>query len=343
MVRWRSWFMSTAMTAGYVGVAAVFWLGGRALINHELTAGELIAFFLYFNRFFQPIQLLVQQYTTYQQSRSSLVKLNTLLAEQPAVLEAEDATDLPTVVGEIRFEDVAFGYGPGSTVLSHVDLSIAPGETVAFVGPTGAGKSTMAKLLLRFYDVSAGRVRVDGHDVRDVSLGSLRRQVGLVPQEAFLFAGSLRDNIAFGRPTASDHEVEQAVKAVGLTGLVARLPQGLDTPVQERGQSLSAGERQLVALARAFVAQPRVLVLDEATANLDLQSELQVERALDAVLRDRTAILIAHRLTTALKSDRIVVIDGGRIAEAGSPLELLDAGGRFAAMHQTWSEHDRMR
>jgi ATP-binding cassette subfamily B protein len=314
-------------------------IGGRMVQHGRLTLGELVAFFLYFNRFFQPIQLLVQQYTTYQQSRSSIVKLNALLAEQPAVVEAAQPVELPTVVGEIRFEDVTFGYGGSSLVLSHVDLTIAPGETVALVGPTGAGKSTMAKLALRFYDPTSGRVLVDGLDVRSLSLASLRRQVGLVPQEAFLFAGSLRDNIAFGNPAATDEQVRDAVAAVGLTSLVERLPEGLDTEVRERGQSLSAGERQLVALARAFVAQPRVLVLDEATANLDLRSETEVERALDVLLQERTAILIAHRLTTAMKSDRIVVIDGGRVVESGRPEDLVEAGGRFAAMHRTWAEH----
>ena len=336
--RISSVYGSMTQLLGLLSQVLLLGIGGRMVLDGSLTLGELIAFFLYFNRFFQPIQLLVQQYTTYQQSRSSLVKLNVLLAEQPGVQEAPDPVELPPVVGEIRLEAVSFGYG-GTPVLSDVDLTISPGETVALVGPTGAGKSTMAKLLLRFYDVTGGRVLVDGHDVRELSLASLRRQVGLVPQESFLFAGTLRDNIAFGRPSATEEDVRLAVDAVGLTPLVERLPEGLDTEVQERGQSLSAGERQLVALARAFVAQPRVLVLDEATANLDLQSESLVEHALDAVLRDRTAVLIAHRLTTAMKSDRVVVLDGGGVVESGSPQELLALDGRFAAMHRTWTEH----
>jgi ATP-binding cassette subfamily B protein len=324
---------------GLLSQVLLLGIGGQMVLDGSLSLGELVAFFLYFNRFFQPIQLLVQQFTVYQQARSSIVKLNALLAEQPSVQEAPDAVPLPQVSGDIQFRSVGFGYGTGTRVLQDIDLAIAPGETVAFVGPTGAGKSTLAKLVMRFYDASEGRVLIDGRDVRSVTIGSLRRQVGLVPQEAFLFAASLRDNIAFGRPTATDAEVGEAVAAVGLTGLVQRLPDGLGTQVHERGQSLSVGERQLVALARAFLAQPRVLVLDEATANLDLQSESQVERALDVLLQGRTAILIAHRLSTALKSDRIVVIEDGSIVESGPPEELLEADGRFAAMHSTWTAH----
>lgn len=324
---------------GLLSQVLLLGIGGQMVLAGSLTLGELVAFFLYLTRFFTPLQLLVQQFTTYQQSRASVVKLNALLAERPTVEEAPDAVLMPPVQGGIRFCDVSFHYGNGAPVLTDVDLTIAPGETVAFVGPTGAGKSTLAKLVMRFHDPTVGSVLVDGRDVRSVTLGSLREQVGLVPQEAFLFAASLRDNLTFGRPTATEEQVRQAVAAVGLTSLVQRLPQGLDTEVRERGQSLSVGERQLVALARAFLARPRVLVLDEATANLDLQSETEVERALDVLLQGRTAILIAHRLTTAMKSDRIVVIEGGRIVESGAPDELIRSGGRFAAMHEAWTEH----
>ena len=322
---------------GLLSQALLLGVGGQRVLDGDLSVGELVAFSLYFNRFFGPIQLLVQQFTVYQQSRSSLVKLRALLSERPTVQEDPRAVDLPPVQGGIRFEGVTFGYGDGPPVLSGVDLRIEPGETVAFVGPTGAGKSTLAKLALRFYDPVLGRVLVDGMDVRDLTFRSLRRQVCLVPQESFLFAGSLRDNISFGRPTATQTEIEQAVAAVGLDGLVDRLPNGLATEVRERGGSLSAGERQLVALARAFLAAPRVLVLDEATASLDLQSEALVERALDAVVRDRTAIVIAHRLTTAMKSDRIVVIADGGVAETGSHDQLLQAGGRYAQMFRAWN------
>jgi ATP-binding cassette subfamily B protein len=234
---------------------------------------------------------------------------------------------------------VTFGYHPATPVVRDIDLRIRAGETVAFVGPTGAGKSTLAKLIPRFYDPTEGRVLIDGHDIRQVTIDSLRRQLGVVPQEPFLFAGSLRYNIAFARPDAADDEVWEAVRAVGLADVVERMPEGLDTIVHERGQSLSSGERQLIALARAFLAHPRVLVLDEATSNLDLASETKIEAALDRLLEARTAVLIAHRLTTAMKADRIVVVDQGGIVEVGSHRELVGRGGRYAAMYATWISH----
>ena len=221
-------------------------------------------------------------------------------------------------------------------VIHDVDLRIAPGETVAFVGSTGAGKSTLAKLITRFYDPTEGRVLIDGYDLGTVTFRSLRSQLGVVPQEPFLFAGTVRDNIAFARPSASDDEVDEAVRAVGLVDVIERLPNGLDSVVHERGQSLSSGERQLLALARAFLAHPRVLVLDEATSNLDLQSETKIEAALDVLLDARTAVLIAHRLSTAMKADRIVVVEGGEIVESGTHDALVAAGGRYAEMYSTW-------
>jgi len=233
---------------------------------------------------------------------------------------------------------VTFGYG-ATPVLHDVSLRIAPGETFALVGETGSGKSTIAKLVCRFYDPTGGRILLDGHDLRDVTLASLRRQLGVVPPEPFLFAGTLRDNAAFARPDATDAEVLDACRAVGLDELLERLPDGLDSFVHERGTSLSSGERQLLALARAFLARPRVLVLDEATSNLDLKSESQIERALDAVLDGRTAILIAHRLATAMRADRIAVVHDGRIVELGSHDELVALEGRYAAMYATWLRH----
>ncbi|GAA3439740.1 hypothetical protein GCM10018954_093610 [Kutzneria kofuensis] len=322
---------------GVAGQLALLAIGAGMVAAGQLTIGELVAFLLYLGAFFQPIQQLVQLYSTYQQGQSSITKLKSLLGTTPDVVEAPGAVDLPPVQGQITFDDVTFGYDSSRPVISGVSLDIRAGETVAFVGPTGAGKSTLAKLVTRFYDPTSGRVLIDGHDLRDVRIESLRRQLGVVPQEPFLFAGPLRDNIRFASPDASDDEVWAALRAVGLVEVVERMPQGLDTVVQERGQSLSSGERQLVALARAFLAQPRVLVLDEATSNLDLQSETKIEDALDVLLEQRTAILIAHRLSTAMKADRIVVVDDGRIVEVGSHDQLVAAGGKYTQMYATWT------
>jgi ATP-binding cassette subfamily B protein len=322
---------------GYLAQAALLAIGGDMVVHHQLSLGALVAFFLYLNRFFAPIQLLVQQYNTFQQGQSSIVKLRTLFAIEPSTPEDADASVLPPIEGEIVFEHVTFGYDPAVPVVRDIDLRIAAGESIAFVGQTGAGKSTLAKLITRFYDPTEGRVLIDGHDLRKVTVDSLRRQLGVVPQEPFLFAGSLRYNIAFARPEASEEEVWEAVRAVGLADVVERMADGLDTVVHERGQSLSSGERQLIALARAFLAHPRVLVLDEATSNLDLASEAKIEAALDVLLEARTAVLIAHRLTTAMKADRIVVVDQGRIVEIGSHDQLLAQRGRYAEMYATWT------
>lgn len=324
---------------GVAGQALVLLIGGRMVLDGSLTLGELTAFVLYLTAFFAPIQQLVQLYTTYQSGQAAVAKLRDLLATSPTVVERPGAIELPAVHGEIVLEHVTFGYDPDRPVLHDVTLRIRPGETFALVGPTGAGKSTVAKLVTRFYDPQHGRVLLDGHDLRDVTLGSLRRQLGVVPQEPFLFHGTLRDNIGFAAPDATDDELRAACRAVGVDELVARLPQGLDTPVHERGASLSAGERQLLALARAFLAKPRVLVLDEATSNLDLRSEATIERALDAVLEGRTAIIIAHRLATAMKADRIAVVDGGAIVEHGTHDELVALDGHYASLHRTWVAH----
>ena len=324
---------------GLLGQAALLGIGGAMVSDGTLTVGELVAFILYLNSFFQPIQQLVQTYNLYQQGRAAIVKLDELLSTAPQVPEAADATPLPPVDGDIVLEGVTFGYDPDKPVLVDVDLHIHAGETMSFVGATGAGKSTIAKLVTRFYDPTEGRVLIDGHDLRGVQLESLRRQLGVVPQEPFLFAGTIRDNILFARPSASPEDVDEAVRRVGLDALVERLPEGLDTLVHERGVSLASGERQLLALARAFLAQPRVLVLYEATSNLDLKSETQVEDGLDAVLEGRTAIVVAHRLSTAMRADRIAVVDAGRIVELGSHKELVDLGGRYAEMYAAWIAH----
>lgn len=324
---------------GFLGQGALLLIGGSMVRSGSLTVGQLVAFILYVGAFFQPIQQLVQQYNLYQQGQAAISKLNDLLSTTPSVEEAEDAYDLPPIEGELELRDVTFGYDPAVPVLRRVNLHIAAGETVSFVGATGAGKSTIAKLVTRFYDPTSGSVLIDGHDLREISIPSLRRQLGVVPQEPFLFAGTIRDNVRFARPEATDEEIWEAVSRVGLSQLAEQLPEGLDTTVHERGVSLSSGERQLIALARAFLAGPRVLVLDEATSNLDLKSEKLVEAGLDAVLEGRTAIIVAHRLSTAMRADRIAVVDDGRIVELGTHGGLVAAGGRYAEMYEAWTAH----
>jgi ATP-binding cassette, subfamily B, bacterial len=304
-----------------------------------MNVGELAGFTLALANFFAPIQQMAQLYNTYQQGNAGLLKLRDLLAVEPSVTEAPDAEELPMIEGRISLEGVSFGYDPANLILHDIDLEIAPGETYSLVGATGAGKSTIAKLVTRFYDPTVGRVLIDGHDLRGVTIESLRRQVGVVPQEPFLFNGTLGDNIAFARPSATDEEIMEAARVVGLEELIDRLPDGIDTAVHERGSSLSSGERQLLALARAFLAKPRVLVLDEATSSLDLKSEQMVERALDVILEGRTAIIIAHRLATAMRADKIAVIGDGVVLELGSHDELVAFGGLYADMYATWQEH----
>ncbi len=322
---------------GYLAQALLLGLGGWLVSRGNLSVGELAAFFLYLTMFFAPIQQLVQLYNTYQQGRSAVRKLSELFATEPDVPESPGAPALPQMQGAIDLDHVTFGYEPGVPVLHDVTIAIEAGETVAFVGETGAGKSTVAKLVNRYYDPTAGTLRIDGHDLRDVTLASVRSQIGVVPQEPFLFAGSIRDNLAFAAGDATDEQLWAAVDAVGLRELVERQPAGLDQVIHERGSSLSSGERQLLALARAFLSQPRVLVLDEATSNLDLASETRIEAALDVVLDGRTAIIIAHRLATAMRADRIAVIHDGELVELGSHDALVAAGGRYRALYDTWT------
>jgi ATP-binding cassette subfamily B protein len=317
----------------------LFGPGGASITRPALTVGELLAFVLYVQSFFAPIQQLVQLYNTYQQGRAAVVKLRELFGTEPDPAEAPDAVDLPPAHGDIRFDHVTFGYEPDRPVLHDIDIHIAAGEVFALVGPTGSGKSTLVKLIERFYDPDEGRILIDGRDLRTVTQTSLRCQIGNVPQEPFFFGGSIKDNIAFARPEASDDEIWDACRAVGLDDLIKTLPDGLDTLVHERGVALSSGQRQLLALARAFHARPRLLILDEATSNLDLRTEAKIEHALDVLLEGRTAIIIAHRLTTAMRAHRLGVVEDGRIVELGSHDELTALGGRYAQMYETWMTH----
>jgi len=320
---------------GLGGQLTMLWVGGAMVARGELTLGELTAFLLYLASFFAPIQALVQLYNTYQSGQSAVRKIADLLATEPTVRDADGARELPRLRGDIELRGVRFGYRAGAPVLDGVSLHIRAGETLAIVGPTGAGKSTIGKLIARFYDPSEGSVRIDGFDLREVTQCSLRSQLGFVPQEPFLFHGTIRENIAFARPEASEADVQAASEAVGLSELLAKKPLGLDTPCFARGASLSAVELQLVALARAFLAKPSVLLLDEATSNVDMQSEAQIERALDGLLQGRTAVLIAHRLSTARRADRIAFVDDGRVVELGTHEELLARGGRYAELVAT--------
>jgi ATP-binding cassette subfamily B protein len=318
-------------------------IGGIEAINGHTSTGVVFAFIAALNNFFDPIQQLSQLYTTYQSGMAALDKIFDLLDEQPDLADAPDATDLSSIRGEIRFDDVSFRYGGtsddnGGYALRDVDLVIPPGQTVALVGETGAGKSTFAKLVARFYDPSTGGVLVDGHDLRTVSAHSLRSQMGIVPQEGFLFSGTIRENIAFGQPDATDQEIEAAARAVGAHGFISELADGYDSQIGERGVQLSAGQRQLVAFARALVADPRILVLDEATSNVDVHTESLIEQGLRRLVAGRTAIVIAHRLSTIRHAGRILVLEHGQVVEDGTHDELLEAQGRYWRLYRDWAE-----
>jgi ATP-binding cassette subfamily B protein len=345
--------------------------GYQALDTSDATAraaeiGVVVAFVGYLNTFFDPIQQLSNLYTTYQQGMAALDKIFDLLDTEPDLVDKPGAIDPRPLRGEIELDGVWFSYSqdsssqvrrsadpagggsdggaePGSDqeiqwAMRDVSVHIQEGETLALVGETGAGKSTFAKLVARFYDPQRGRVLVDGHDLRDLRAQCLRSQLGIVPQEGFLFSGTIRENIAFGRPDASGEEVEQAAEVIGAGAFIRRLPQGWETQAGERGAALSAGQRQLIAFARALLAEPRILILDEATSNVDVRTERAIERGLETLLKGRTAIVIAHRLSTIRDADRIAVLERGEIAELGSHDELIAAGGRYAELYGNWAE-----
>ncbi len=323
---------------GNVAVAAALAVGGWRVYQGSLDVGVLVAALLYVKRFFQPIQQLGMFYNSFQSATAALEKVSGLLAEEPTVVEPTRPTPLPHARGALRLDDVTFRYGDGPVILPDLDLTIPAGQTVALVGTTGAGKSTLAKLVTRFYDATQGSVQLDGVDLRDLSTTDLRRAVVMVTQEAYLFSGSVRENIALGRPDATQAEIEDAARAVGAHEFVMAMPEGYDTEVNKRGGRVSSGQRQLLSFARAFLADPAVLVLDEATSSLDVPGERLVQHGLQTLLADRTAIIIAHRLSTVAIADRVLVMEHGRIVEDGSPSDLAAGSGRYATLHEAWRD-----
>jgi ABC-type multidrug transport system fused ATPase/permease subunit len=332
-------FLPVVEFLGVLATAIVLWFGGRAVAQDELTLGVMVAFLAYVTRFFQPIQELSQLYTTLQAAMAGGERVVELLDTRPEVADPPDAPAMPPITGRVELRDVSFAYKEDVPVLHHINLTIEPGQTVALVGPTGAGKSSIANLITRFYDVTDGAVLIDGIDVRSVAQQSLRRQMGVVSQEPFLFPGSVADNIRFGRPDTPDDLVEEAARHANAHDFILDLPDGYATAVQEGGVNLSIGQRQLICIARAVLADPRVLVLDEATASVDTVTEALIQEALDRLLQNRTSVVIAHRLSTIRKADLICAVQDGRIVERGSHEELLQQGGLYRTLYERQFVH----
>jgi len=322
---------------GRLTTASVLLFGGYLVVQGQLTLGVLTAFVLYLRQFFEPMQDLSQFYNVFQAAGAALEKLAGVIEETPTVPEPASPVRMDAIKGAVAFEGVTFAYRD-KAVLNDVDIQIPAGQIVALVGETGAGKTTIARLMARFYDPTVGRVTLDGIDLRSIATEDLRRAVVMVTQESFLFSGNVGDNLRFGRPEATAAEMEAAARAIGAHDFISALPNGYETDVRRRGVRLSSGQRQLVAFARAFLADPRVLILDEATSSLDLPSERLVQRALRTLLRDRTAVIIAHRLSTVEIADRVLVIDGGRVVEDGAPADLRERAGRYGLLHRQWVE-----
>jgi ATP-binding cassette, subfamily B, bacterial len=333
----NGWYFPFVDLLSSVALAIVLGYGGHLYFQGDVTIGTLFAFMLYVQNFFDPVQQLSQLYNTFLSATAALDKIMDVMDEEPEVVDTLAAVALPHVQGRVTFEDVRFKYRTGPEVLHGIDLDVAPGTTVALVGHTGAGKSTIAKLLARFYDPTEGRITIDGHDLRNITQASLRRQLGIVPQEGFLFAGTVTENIPFGRPDATSEDVVRAAQAVGANDFILRLEDGYETQLQERGSRLSLGQRQLIALARALLADPRILILDEATSSVDIGTERKIEKALRLLLAGRTAFIIAHRLSTIRDADLIVVLEHGQIVEQGSHDELLERRGLYTSLYGDWA------
>ncbi len=319
-----------------LSIAMAIFFGARMVTSEALEVGTMVAFVMYIQRFFIPVQMLTMQYTQLQRSMASGVRIFQMLDTEPDLIDLQEARDLPRLKGQVDFRNVSYSYEPGQDVLKNVNLHVEPGETVAIVGPTGAGKTTLVSLMSRFYDVERGRgaILVDGQDIRDVTRRSLAGQMSMVLQEPFLFSTTVRENIKYKHEDATDDQMIAAAKAVGAHDFIMRLEDGYDTPLQERGVNLSVGQRQLVSFARAIVADPRILILDEATANIDSYTEMLIQRALDTLLQGRTAIVIAHRLSTIRGADKIVVLDMGEVVEVGTHDQLMDRDGLYSHLYQ---------